>query len=212
MRYITLGDSFDFKFTTRRFTTGAPHTLASSPVISAYLDNNTTEVTAGITLTADFDSRTGLNNVRVVASGGNGYSAGTWVFVITTGTVDSVSVVGEVVYEVVIGTVPANVTAVGGTSQTAGDIMGALNRNVVFGTVTTGGSTTSVPTSSLSPAAGVTDQFKGRVILFDRATTTANLRGQGAPIDGSTSGGTITIAAGNALTTAPASGDTFTIV
>jgi hypothetical protein len=94
---IRLGTTLDFKFTTRRFTTGAPFAL-SGGVISAYVDNGTTELTAGITLTADFDGRTGLNHVRVVASSGNGYASGTdVVLVITTGTVDSVSVVGEVV-------------------------------------------------------------------------------------------------------------------
>ncbi len=92
---IRLGDTIDVKFTTRQIS-GAPATLASSPVISAYLGNNTTELTAGITLTVDFDSRTGLNNVRVVASNGNGYATATnYELVITTGTVNSVSVVGE---------------------------------------------------------------------------------------------------------------------
>lgn len=100
MRDYALGTTFDLKFTTRRFSTGAPFTLAGTPVISAYADNSTTEITAGITLTADFDSRTGLNNVRVVATSGNGYAAGSnYALVITTGTVDSVSVVGEVIGE-----------------------------------------------------------------------------------------------------------------
>lgn len=95
---IRLGDTIDFKFTSRRFTTGAPFTLAGTPVISAYVGNSTTELTAGITLTVDFDSRTGLNHVRIVATSGNGYAtASNYELVITTGTVDSVSVVGEVV-------------------------------------------------------------------------------------------------------------------
>jgi hypothetical protein len=95
---IRLGDTIDVKFTTRRFSTGAPHTLAGSPAVAAYVGNGTTEITAGITLTVDFDSRTGLNNVRVVASGGNGFATATNVqLVITAGTVDSVSVVGEVI-------------------------------------------------------------------------------------------------------------------
>jgi hypothetical protein len=97
---FALGQTFDVKFTTRRFSTGAPFTLAGSPAVAAYEDNNTTELTAGITLSVDFDSRTGLNNVRVVATSGNGYSAGkSYFLVITAGTVDSVSVVGEVAGE-----------------------------------------------------------------------------------------------------------------
>lgn len=94
---INLGDTIDVKFTTRQVS-GAPFTLAGTPAVSAYIDNSTTEITAGITLTVDFDTRTGLNNVRVVATSGNGFTTGTNVqLVITAGTVNSVSVVGEVI-------------------------------------------------------------------------------------------------------------------
>lgn len=100
MSYIgdfRLGDTVDFKFCTVQ-STGAPTTLSGSPVISAYPANSTTELTAGITLTVDFDARTGLNHVRVAATGGNGYLTATnYEMVITTGTVNSVSAVGYVV-------------------------------------------------------------------------------------------------------------------
>lgn len=100
MRDYALGTTFDLKFTTRKFSTGAPFTLAGTPSVAAYPDNSTTEVTAGITLSTDFDSVTGLNNVRVVATSGNGYASGSnYALVITAGTVDSVSVVGEVIGE-----------------------------------------------------------------------------------------------------------------
>lgn len=93
-----LGDTLDFKFATTAAATGAPTTLSGTPVISAYPGNSTTELTAGITLTVDFDSRTGLNNVRVVATGGNGYATATnYALVITTGTVGGTSAVGYVV-------------------------------------------------------------------------------------------------------------------
>ena len=94
---FALGTTFDFKFTTRQFSTGAPYLLAGSPSVAAYPGNSTTEITAGITLTANFDSRAGLTNVRIVATSGNGYATATnYAVVITAGTVDSVSVVGEV--------------------------------------------------------------------------------------------------------------------
>ena len=94
---FTLGDTLDFRFTTVG-TTGAPTTLAGTPVVSAYVGNSTTQITAGITLSVDFDGVTGLHNVRVVASGANGYAAQTNVdLVITTGTVGGTSVVGYVV-------------------------------------------------------------------------------------------------------------------
>lgn len=93
------GGIIDHKFTTYRPSTGAPFTLAGTPTISVYKDNSTTESTSGVTLTADFDSKTGLNHVRIdTSSDGTFYSAGSFFeVVITTGTVDGVSAVGSVV-------------------------------------------------------------------------------------------------------------------
>lgn len=100
---ITLGDTLDLYFSTVG-TTGAPTQLAGSPVVSAYVGNSTTQLTAGITLDVDFDGVTGLNHVRVVATSGNGYTTGTNVdLVITTGTVGGTSVVGYVVGSFSIG-------------------------------------------------------------------------------------------------------------
>lgn len=103
MSYIgdfRLGDTIDTKFTTTAAATGAPTTLAGTPVISAYVGNSVTQITAGITLTVDFDAVTGLHNVNVVASGANGYAtASNYQLVITTGTVGGTSAVGYVVAE-----------------------------------------------------------------------------------------------------------------
>lgn len=94
---IKLGSTVDLKFTTAT-TTGAPTTLSGSPAVAVYVDNGTTEITAGVTLTVDFDSRTGLNNVRLVLTSANGYTRGTnCQVVITAGTVGGTSVVGYVV-------------------------------------------------------------------------------------------------------------------
>lgn len=81
----------------------------------------------------------------------------------------------------------------------------------VLGTVGTGSSTTSIVTSSLDPPATVTDQFKGRVVLFSKDTTTAGLRGQGSVITASTAAGVLTV---DALSSAsvPVSGDIFSIL
>ena len=94
---FTLGETLDFKFSTVG-TTGAPTTLAGTPAVSAYVGNSTTQITAGVTLTVDFDTVTGLHSVQVVASGANGYAAQTNVdLVITAGTVGGTSVVGYVI-------------------------------------------------------------------------------------------------------------------
>src|SRR5262245_15376305 len=79
-------------------------------------------------------------------------------------------------------------------------------RGLVSGVCTTGGSATSIATSSLVPAVTVADQLKGRIVIFDDNTTTAALRGQATDITANTSGGVLTV---TALTTAPASGDVF---
>jgi len=98
---MDLGDrvedaTIDFKFSTRNVS-AAPATLAGTPVLSVYKSNGTTESTAGVTLTVDFDSRTGLNHVRLVTTDAF-YAAGEdYEVVITTGTVNSVSVVGTTI-------------------------------------------------------------------------------------------------------------------
>ncbi len=91
------GDTVDLKFTTR--DAGVPFTLAGSPAISVYKANSTTQSTAGVTLTVDFDSVTGLNHVRITTSSDATFYAAASDFqvVITTGTVNGNSVVGEVV-------------------------------------------------------------------------------------------------------------------
>jgi hypothetical protein len=95
---FSASDVVDFKFTTRG-TTGTPTTLGGTPALSVYKANGTVESTTGITLTADFDARTGLNHVRITtASDGTFYADGNdFQVVITTGTVGGTSVVGEVI-------------------------------------------------------------------------------------------------------------------
>jgi hypothetical protein len=78
-------------------TSGVPTTLAGTPVISAYEDGGTTEITAGITLTVDFDSRTGMHLIAVDTSDSNYERGKDYHLVITTGTVGGSSVVGYVV-------------------------------------------------------------------------------------------------------------------
>lgn len=87
------------KFTTFRPSTGAAYTLGGTPALSVYKDNSTTQSTTGVTLTVDFDTVTGLNHYAIDTSAdGTFYSGGSFFqVVITTGTVDSVSVVGTVV-------------------------------------------------------------------------------------------------------------------
>ena len=91
----------NFEFVTNA-ATGAPTILAGSPVVSVYKSNDTgTEKTSAetyITLSIDFDGLTGSNHVKIDLSGDAFFEIGKDYRVkITTGTVDSVSVVGYVV-------------------------------------------------------------------------------------------------------------------
>ena len=103
MAYI--GDfAEDYATLNTKFTTvgtdGASTVLAGTPVISVYKANGTTQSTAGITLSVDFDSVVGLNNVLIDLSSDAFYATGNdYQIVITTGTVGGTSVVGYVVGE-----------------------------------------------------------------------------------------------------------------
>lgn len=95
--------TFDKKFDTT--VGGVPTALAGSPALVAYVDNSTTEITAGITLTEpSFDGRVGLCNVRVVLTAANGYATGTNVdLVYSSGTLGGQTVVGRTVISFSIG-------------------------------------------------------------------------------------------------------------
>lgn len=107
------------------------------------------------------------------------------------------------------GFVDANVLLVSGSA----DADDRLRRGVlttVLGTVGVGSTTTNVIASSTSPVSSVNDQFKGRIMIFAWDTTTAALRGQATDITAYTNAtGAFTV---TALTTAPASGDSFVVV
>lgn len=85
------------------------------------------------------------------------------------------------------------------------------SRTVGRGTIGLASTTTSLVTSAFSPSGAAQDQFQGRIIIFDNDTTTAALRGQATDITGNTNAATPTFDV-TALTTAPVSGDTFTVV
>lgn len=158
---IDLGDTVDCKFTTTD-SAGAPVTIAGTPSLAAYIGNSTTEITAGLTLSLDFDGRTGMHNIRMVATSGNGYTTGTDVqiaIVGTTPTAGGTSVLGYVPCTFSIdkrsalrpataartlvvdaaGLADANVVKLGptgsGTTQTARDI----GASVIAASVSTGG-------------------------------------------------------------------------
>jgi len=95
-----LGDSVYFIWRTVVPTTGVPATFDDTPAVVSYEDDSLTQITAGITLSANYDSVTGLNHVTVVATTANGYELGkTYSVVVSAGNAGTggVSEVGRVV-------------------------------------------------------------------------------------------------------------------
>lgn len=186
MRDITIGETLDIKFCTTEPDTGAPATLSGTPVVSAYVGNSTTQITAGITLTVDFDSVTGLNNVRVAATTGNGYTDGTDVsLVITTGTVDGNSAVGYVIENFTIGrgaaftrlgapagdSVSADIAAIEAQTDDIASITAGTSPDVLVDTtIATLASQTSF---TLTAGSSDDDAYNGMAVIFtDQSTAT----------------------------------------
>lgn len=194
-RKVALGATEYFIFNTSQFSTGAPFTLAGTPVISIYEDNGLTEITAGITLTVDLDSRTGMHGVAVVCSTANGFEAGKrYVGVITTGTVDSVSVVGKRVFEFRIETAEEEATR---------RLQGMFASHTVGAT----GNTTSAMHASFLPASLPNDAVNGEIWAWYDASLDDWLLIRVTDYVATGQVATVELLNKSALPVAPASGD-----
>lgn len=166
MSDYTLESTLYFMFTTRRFTTGVPFALASG-VISAYENEGLTQITAGITLGADHDGVTGLNLVTVVATAANGFESGKdYHLVITTGTVDSVSVVGEVVGRFTLGRSAAAVDLANGTDGLGAikaETSAILTDTAEIGTAGAGLTNINLPNQTMDIVGNITGNLSGSV-------------------------------------------------
>jgi len=92
-----LEDTLYLPFTTRAYATGIPTVLASGQV-DIYEDATATPIITSETFVSDLNSVAGLNMVTITATAATGFGAGQhYSVVLGAGTVDSVSVIGEVV-------------------------------------------------------------------------------------------------------------------
>jgi len=211
MRDINLGDTVYKLFTTRSFSTGAPATLSGTPVLSVYEQNNTTQITSGVSLSVDYDTVTGLNQVTIIATSGNGYEAGkSYDVVITTGTVGGVSVVGEVVWSFTvedaacISKVWDEAIASHLTAGTLG-LASALGSAAIADTTITGTPTST--TIQLTAGSSVDDFYADQLLYILSGTGIGQVR----PVL-SYNGTTKVITADEAFATTPASGDRVAII
>lgn len=78
-------------------TSGAPVTIGGTAAAEVYKDGSVTQITAGVTITEDFDGITGLHLLTIDMSADAAYTtAADYAAVISVGTADSVSIVGGV--------------------------------------------------------------------------------------------------------------------
>lgn len=223
----------NFKFTSRT-TAGVPSTLGptgspqAGPTVSVYKSNGAVQTTSGVTITADFDSITGLNNVKIDLSAGGSpdfYVAGEdYSVVLEVGTVNGVNVAGEVLATFSI----ENRTVSGLNDPTAAAIADAVWDELTSGHNVGGSFGKAVRQvkeaivsveSTVNDASATTTSF---VTALTEATSShysdltlvfidGALVGQAKPIQ-SYDGGTKTVTLDEALTEAPANGDAFIIL
>lgn len=117
---FTPGSTVYYMFNTKTVAQ-VPIALAGSPVVEAYKNASTTQDNSGFTLTVDFDGVVGLNHVACdTSTDGTFYATASEVFAyLSAGTVNSVSVVGEVLFQfslLAAANIDANVEAVNGVA------------------------------------------------------------------------------------------------
>jgi hypothetical protein len=129
--YVEDYADLNFKFSTQK-ADGTPIALVDG-VVSVYKSNSATQSTEGVTLSADFDSVTGLNNVKIDLSSNAFYEvAKDYSVIITAGTVDGVSVVGAVLasFSIENRNTKANLVSILGTAltETSGYLAAAFKK------------------------------------------------------------------------------------
>jgi uncharacterized protein YraI len=102
-----LGITIYYYFTTRT-NAGVPVTFSGSgtepPAVEVYESGSVTQITTADTLTVDYDGVTGLNEIQIAVTSGNGFEKGKfYAVVVSSGTVSGNSVVGETILNFSVG-------------------------------------------------------------------------------------------------------------
>ena len=109
---------------------GVPVTFSGSPVVSVYKDS-TTQSTAGVTLTVDYDGVVGQNQIKIDTSADTAFyeTGAQFSAVISAGTVAGSSVVGRPV-----GSFSLVAESVLSTGSVTGGVGGSIGGSVTGGT------------------------------------------------------------------------------
>lgn len=151
---VYVGASVHHKFMTVN-ASGKPTTLGDSPSLILYVNGSVSGVTSGLTLTTDFDARTGLNHVKVQATTSvTGIAAGNEVQVlVATGSVSGISLNGYPICEFSLQNryTNANVTAISTlVNANVTTYSTAIAANVTAASTNVGAVVTSI--STIAPA------------------------------------------------------------
>lgn len=152
-----------------RTAAGTPITLAGTPSLEVYKDANTTQSTTGVTLTVDFDARTGLHLFTVDTSSDAFYVPGSdYRVCLAAGTVDGVSVVGVCVSSFSI----ENRNNKANVVQISGDSVAADNAESFFDGTGYAGTGNVIPTvSDVTTKTGYSLSAGGVQAIWDALTS-----------------------------------------
>ena len=165
MRVVALESTFYFGFASRAYATGIPAALAGGTAANRLnaveMDSVTGDELSGLTCQAH-DVLTAWNACDCDATAANGYEAGkTYSVVIATGTVATVSAVGEQVYEFRIETA---------AELAAREFAEAMYPGHVLGTQTGAGTTTTLNLVGIVNATDTAGQLVGEVLAVRDST------------------------------------------
>ena len=177
----------DFNLSTVLYTkftmvngSGVPTTLGDSPTFGFYQDANVTLFTAGVTVTGDFNSMTGLNHLQMtVTTSATGIAAGSsYQLVIATGSVSGISVKGYPIAEFSILTrSPLRPATAGRTLLVSSTGYGAID----WAAIGTPGSTQSLSATTLFTTTNVTNDV-GAIVTACNTIVPARITAQGIDV------------------------------
>lgn len=185
MNYVgdyNLSTTFHHRFTTVNGS-GVPTTLGNSPSAQYYVDGGTTAFTAGLTLTADFNTVVGLNSLAVICtSSASGLTSGVNVSVVlAAGTVSAVSMVGYPIIEYSIWRRSALRPATAGRTLVVSTTGGA---SIDWANINNPGSTVDLSATTLFVVDSATDVTNnvGAVVTAVNTITPARVTAQGIDV------------------------------
>lgn len=167
------------KFTTVN-ASGVPTTLGDAPTFGFYVNANTTLFTSGVTVTADFNSTTGLNHLQmIVTTSATGITTGaSCQLVIATGSVSGVSLKGYVIGEFsVLTRSPLKPVTAGRTLAVAATGGAAID----WASVGNPGSTVNLSATTLFTATNVTNNV-GAIVTAVSTIVPARITAQGIDV------------------------------